>query len=274
MFDKDFDIYNKRLVNGVYYSKNFSNQDKLSKSGKMVYNAFQTMRKTSGEGFQNMNEDFYFDNIDQIRITSQQRKPEDDKYPNSHTRDMAVDFWIKPIWLMPYYAGRLFRMYGNNIFISVENGHIHFDIDLDKGKGYKFNKSVMVETENTKVDGKIFPVQEKINQVLSFYGVSTLSIQRKAAGIEEETRKMLLDTTAIKLYIGNAQSALDMKIEKAVEENPVLNAIGRGIDLLDKNRQAVITGFVVLILVIIAMKYLPNQIQDAMMQKLREISTK
>jgi hypothetical protein len=272
MFDKDFLIYKKKITN-LKYKDNFQNENRLGKAGKQIFTAFLNMRDTSPEGFQNMNKDVYFDEIDEIYITSQQRRPDQDAYINSHTRDLAVDFYIKPVYLMPYYAGKLFKSFQNNVYIANNNGHIHFDIDPDKGQGRKYQKSVMVETEITAKTGEIFPIKDKIDSVLSFYGVNTPSISRKASNIENATKEMLLDTSPIKLYIGPAQSKLDMKIEKAVTENPYLSAIGNGIDLLQKNKQAITTGFIVLILVIIAMKFIPDELQKAMIKKLQEQSS-
>lgn len=278
MFDKNFLIYDAKVINSADKSKNFQNKNKLGKPGRVLYGAFQVWCPADNAPnsfgtarIQNVNEDPYFRYIEKIYITSQQRRPDEDKYVNSHTRDLAVDFYIFPVWLMPYYSGKLFKAFKNNIYISVDNKHIHFDIDPDKGNGLKYQKSVMVETAETKVTGKIFPVAQLIDKVISFYGVDTiLAFDHAPFGMVDDTKKQLLDTSDWKPYVGSAESKLDVKIEKAVNESPFLKNVGNAIDFGKDNKYFLIFIAVLLVLLILAVNFLPERIQQQAIEKLKQ----
>jgi hypothetical protein len=106
-------------------------------------------------------------NIHVINITSQQRLDDIDKQLNSpHYKNLAVDFVVEPISMMPWIWSMINRYRFGNVYLSSvpSNIHIHYDVDYSSHSNYK-----RLETEQTPIDMSVPKIDdtlyEKINWI-------------------------------------------------------------------------------------------------------------
>ena len=145
-------------------------------------------------------------------ITSMYRP--NDATASPHRKNLAVDFYVKPLSLMPQIFNDLAAMFnGGNIYIGapISGGnvakHIHFDFDVTNHKNYK-----AIEIEETARSGKLGEINAaSALKVLNWYN----------APVTAENIKSLLDNHQGGLVSISENSALldaVMKVDATVND--------------------------------------------------------
>ena len=96
--------------------------------------------------------------LSEIIVTSQTRTGDYDKKFNSpHYRGLAVDCIIIPTSLTPFVWEKLHELNPKaNVYMNIENGSLHFDIDDVYHTGYK-----RLETAQTSIDMSVPEISSK-----------------------------------------------------------------------------------------------------------------
>ena len=110
--------------------------------------------------------------LNEFVITSMVRPG--DRSGSPHKKDLAVDFYVKPLSLMPVVFNDLASVFsGGNVYIGAPiNGgsvarHIHFDFDAANHKDYK-----AIEIEETNTTGNLGQINaQTAPMILRWYGL-------------------------------------------------------------------------------------------------------
>ena len=132
--------------------------------------------------------------IDEFYITSMQRTNNVKGPENPHTRDLAVDFVVTPLYYMPLIFNELARLYtGANIYIAapLRGGdvplHIHYDRDFSKHRNYK-----KIENEQTAIDFSVADITpDNAQKIINAYGVSPEIGLALPSTAQQRTRELI-----------------------------------------------------------------------------------
>lgn len=161
----------------IYTRKNgFINKKSLNFMGKAIFIFFNYMKTN-----------IYFNRINSITITSQDRK-DDNTY---HSDGKAIDIVIDPPPLMLYYGGILSACYSFNILFGSyktnEKNNLHLHIDSTSFNG--INKKQIEITIPKKLVDITF---DNIDSLLDLYDFSFLESIQNFGKFKNETKYLLL----------------------------------------------------------------------------------
>jgi hypothetical protein len=135
--------------------------------------------------------------IENLVITSMKRRSSYNGQTDPHVKDMAVDFYVEPLYLMPTIFDDIAKLYtGGNIYIAcpLKGGsvplHIHYDRDYSMHKNLKG-----IEFEDTATSGRVAEMSAANAQtVLKVYGLpehyrqSDAEVTKQAVNDLQDTR--------------------------------------------------------------------------------------